>query len=206
MRPRIPATICVGASVLVASALLLAQGRGSLDARGARELIRQLGGAAALEKGRVRIKSVTPGIGGNDVIVEAQLEAAFRLTRDQNTWRVAEVRLGDRQWESLELITEALRREKIRRTAALMQQLAGGLEAYRRERGNYVVADDMAVVADHLSPRYLSAPLRFDLWGEPFAYHGTAASYRLASAGPDHKLETGDDLVVENGVLRPLPQ
>jgi hypothetical protein len=185
---------------LIASALLLAQAKG-LDAGRARELIRRLGGGE-MEKERVRIRSINPGVGGEDVIVEAQIETAFRFTREKGVWQVAEIRLGDRQWESIELLTEAVRREKTRRTTALMQKIAAGLEAYRRERGNYVVAEEVAVMVDHLAPRYLDPSVRFDLWGSPFSYHGTASSYRLTSSGPDQKAGTADDLVMENGALR----
>jgi len=64
----------------------------------------------------------------------------------------------------------------------------------------------VGVLADHLVPRYIGVSMRFDLWGAPFAYHGTAASYRLASVGPDQRPETSDDLVMENGALRALPE
>ena len=45
-------------------------------------------------------------------------------------------------------------------------------------------------------------PSRFDLWGRQFEYRGSAAGYRLTSAGADGKPGTNDDLVVENGVVR----
>ena len=191
--------------MLAAATLLLAQSGGALNPGRARDLIRRLGGAE-LEKDRVRIKSVTPGIGSGGVIVEAQIDAAFRVTRDRDEWRVTDIRLGDREWESIELMTEAVRREKMRRATALLQQVAEALESYRRERGNYVVADDAGVLADHLAPRYLREPVRFDPWGAALVYHGTASGYRLASAGPDRKPETSDDLVMENGKLRGLSE
>ncbi len=199
MIPRTSITICLGVGVLATATLLLAQSGGSLSPGRARELLRRLGGAE-LEKDRVRIKSVTPGIGG--VMVEAQLDATFRVTRDHDDWRVTDIRLGDREWESIELITEAVRREMTRRASALLQQVAEALESYRRERGNYVVTDDASVLSDHLAPHYLREPVRFDPWGAALIYHGTASSYRLISAGPDRKPETNDDLVMENGKLR----
>jgi len=205
MIPRTSITICLGVGVLATASLLLAQS-GSLSSGRARDLVRQLGGGAELEKDRVRIKSVKPGIGSGGVIVEAQIDAAFRVTRDKDDWRVTDIRLGDREWESIELITEAVRREKIRRTTALLQQVADALESYRRERGNYVVAEDAGVLSDHLAPRYLREPVRFDQWGAALVYHGTTSGYRLISAGPDRKPETNDDLVMENGKLRGLSE
>ena len=205
MVPRTTTTICLSLCALAASTILLAQSGGSLNPGQARDLLRRLGGAE-MEKDRVRIKSVTPGIGGGGVIVEAQIDTAFRVTRDHDAWHVTDIRLGDRQWESIELITEAVRREKLRRTTALLQQIGEALENYRRERGHYVVTDDVAVLTDHLTPQYLREPVRFDLWGATLNYHGTAASYRLLSAGPDRKPETNDDLVIENGKLRAVPE
>jgi hypothetical protein len=200
MNSRTITTICALAWALLASALLLASSD-ALEARQARELLQRLGGAE-WKKEQVRIKSVTPGLSASEAIVEAQIETAFRFTRAGDQWRVAEVRLGDRQWESLELVAEALRREKVRRTTALLREITGALEAYRRERGHYVIAEEASVLVDHLAPRYLDAVIGFDLWGVPLAYRGTAAHYRLSSAGPDRQPGTGDDLVIENGALR----
>ncbi len=55
---------------------------------------------------------------------------------------------------------------------------------------------------DQLAPQYLTTVQRFDLWGEELKYHGSAASYRLSSDGPDRQSGTKDDLVVENGALK----
>jgi hypothetical protein len=104
--------------------------------------------------------------------------------------------------ESLDLVETALRHEKERRTTALLQRLAAGLEAYRREQGQFVTTEDIAVLLDYLAPRYLGDPLRFDWWGTQFVYRGTASSYQLSSAGADRKPGTPDDLVIENGALR----
>jgi hypothetical protein len=172
-----------------------------IGVRKARELLQNIAGAN-LPKDQVQIKKISSGSTGSEAIVEAQIETAFRLTKEKGEWRIAEVRLGDRQWESFELIEEAVRREKIRRTSALLKQLADGVEAYRKDRGQAPDTDDIARLLDYLSPRYLSPPLRFDLWGKQFEYRGGGGSYRLISAGPDRKSGTSDDLVVEDGVLK----
>jgi hypothetical protein len=192
-----------GLLLLMVSALLLAKSNGALDAAHAREMLRHLGGGE-LPKAQVRIKSIQSGVTGSDAIVEAQIETAYRFARTDEGWKLAEVRLGDRQWESVELITEAVRREKIRRTTLIMQHLAAGLETLRRERGAYVVAEEIVKLLDQLPPQYASA--RDDLWGNPFIYRGTASGYQLISAGPDQQSGTGDDLIIENGALRPVAQ
>lgn len=166
-----------------------------LGVRQAREVLQKMAGAN-LKSDQVRIKNISSGIGG--VIVEAQIETAFRLVQENKDWKVVEVRLGDRQWESFELVEEAVRREKERRTTALLKQLEEGLRAYHNDRGVYVDADDIGALLDYLSPRYLAAPVRFDLWGEQFEFKGKIDRFRLASRGADRRSGTGDDLIIEH--------
>lgn len=172
-----------------------------LDVARIRQLLQTIAGAN-LQRQQVEIKSISSGVGGDNAVVEARLETAFRFSRASGDWQVAEIRLGDQQWESVELIETAVRREKERRTTGLLRRVADGLEAYRREKGQFVTTDDFGVLLDHLAPRYLSDPLRFDWWGTQFVYRGSAASYQLLSAGADRKAGTKDDLMIENGALR----
>lgn len=172
-----------------------------LSAQKARQVLQKLAGAN-LSKNQIQIKKISSGLTGSDAVVEAQIETAFRLVKDKDDWRIAEIRLGDRQWESFELVEEAIRREKARRTNALLQQMADAIEAYRKDRGQMPDADNVATLLDYLTPRYLNPPVRFDLWGKQFEYRGERDRYTLLSAGPDGKSGTKDDLVVENGVLK----
>lgn len=161
---------------------------------------------AQLKPQQVEIKSISNGIGGDNAVVEARIETAFRLARTNGDWQIAEIRLGDRQWESLELIETAVRREKERRTAGLLKRLGEALTAYQQEKGQFVATKDFGVLLDYLAPRYLGDPLRFDWWGTPFVYRGTTAQYELRSAGADRKANTADDLILENGSLRPTTE
>ncbi len=172
----------------------------ALSVRQARDLLQHLAGAN-LNKDQVQVKKIEAGFGGS-AVVEAQIETSFRVKKEKNGWQIAEVRLGDRQWESFELIEEAVKREKARRTTALLQKLAEGLTAYQKERGQFAATDEITELLDYLSPRYLSAAPRFDLWGKQFEYRGSASGYRLSSAGPDGKNGTKDDLVIENGAIK----
>lgn len=190
-----------GAIVLASGAFWLVDAADTIGVKQARELIQNIAGAN-LTKDQVQIKNISSGVGGGGVVVEAQIETAFRLTKGKDGWRITEARLGAGQWESFELIEEALRREKIRRTNELLQQIADGISAYKNERGQFMETEKFAELLDFLSPRYLKAPRRFDLWGEEFEYRGSASTYRLASHGPDRKSGTKDDLIVENGALR----
>ena len=189
MIPRITFAIVIFAlSVVVWAA-------GDLTAKQARELLRKLGGAE-LKADQVRIKTISSGVGGN-AVVEAQLETAVRFKQEKGEWKVADIRLGDRHWESVELVIEALRREKTRRTEERLQQLTRAIEAYKAERGGYVVAETFEQFLEQISPRYLSMPVRFDWWEQPLLYRGTPTEYRLSSSGPDLKAGTSDDLLVE---------
>jgi hypothetical protein len=172
-----------------------------LEAGRARELLRRLGGAE-LPSGLVRIKSVSPGISSSDAIVEAQIETAWRYARTGNEWQIAEVRLGDRQWESVELLTEAIRREKIRRTIISMQQIVEGLEDLKKRTSQYPATEEFSKVLDTLVPQYLKAMPGLDLWGSPYAYKGTSSDYRLISRGPDRTPGTADDIIFENSVRK----
>jgi len=205
IKPRILAICGSGALLLVTGAFWLVGAADDIGVRQARELIQNIAGAN-LKQDQVQIKKISGGVGGGGVIVEAQIETAFRFTKGKDGWRIAEARLGAGQWESFELIEEALRREKIRRTSDLLKQIADGIGAYKNERGQFVDADRIAKLLDFLSPRYLNAPPRVDLWGEELEYRGSAASYRLVSSGPDRKSGTKDDLIIENGEVKTSPE
>ncbi|HYJ44986.1 MAG TPA: type II secretion system protein GspG, partial [Pyrinomonadaceae bacterium] len=132
--------------------------------------------------------------------VVAQVETAFRFVKGgDGKWRVAEIRTGDNRWEDVEMLARAVNAEKTSRARAELETLATALEAYRRERGFYVVASDEGTLEDHLNPHYLARILRVDPWHKPYLYEGTRSSYRLRSAGPDGKENTGDDVTIRSG-------
>jgi hypothetical protein len=147
----------------------------------------------------IHVKNISSGIGGQ-AVVEATVEAAFRLQQDkQGNWKAIEIRTGDRRWESLDLIDTAIRKEKILRTTADLRTIATALESYRREKGRYVAAENNVKLIDQLAPTYLQQIIRLDAWSREFEYKGTTTGYRLASIGPDGKADSGDEIVIENG-------
>ena len=190
-------------SLLLASLLLICAAAGFVIAGqlGAREAREKIAHAVGLDKAdRVHITRIS-GMGG-DAVVEATIEQAYHFTTDKSgQWVVAEVRAGERRWESLELIDTAVKKEKILRTAAELTAVAAAHEAYRRERGAYVSAGTGAALIDKLCPRYLPKVIRLDAWSRELEYTGTAGGYRLISHGPDGKAGGGDDIVIENGKL-----
>lgn len=169
-----------------------------LDANTARSLLQTILGSD-LKKNQIVIKNIKSESSDNP-IVEAQVETAYRFSRDGKGWKIADVRLGDRQWESLELIETAVKAEKSRRTQALLQRIGESLESFRTSQGSqggYIVAGDFDKMLDQLAPRFLNPVVRLDFWGSPLTYDGSANAYKLASPGPDLKPGTADDLVVE---------
>ena len=70
-----------------------------LDVKRIRELLQHLAGAD-LKPAQVEIKSISPGTGSDNTVVEARVETAYRFQRESGEWKVAEIRLGDRHWES----------------------------------------------------------------------------------------------------------
>ena len=94
--------------------------------------------------------------------------------------------------------------EKVARARADLDALAAALEAFRRERGFYVVADSSAALVDQLNPRYTPDVIRIDPWHRPYEYTGTRDTYALRSLGPDGKAGTDDDITLTGGMpLKP---
>jgi hypothetical protein len=185
----------IAISVLMLGGALAVWASSGLSAKQARELLRRLGGAE-LKPDQVRIKTVSNGLNGN-AVVEAQIETAVRFKQEKNEWGIVEIRFGDNHWESVELLTEAVRREKTRRTELQMQQIVAAIENYKTEHGSYIVAETFDKMMEQLRGREVVKLLRVDYWQQPFNFQGTANSYRLASSGADLKSGTNDDLIVE---------
>ena len=166
---------------------------GDLTPKEARKLIARLAGIQ-LPSDAVRVKEITPF--GNSVVVVAQVETAFRLVNENDKWRVAEIRTGDRRWEDVDALVRALNVEKTSRVRAELETIATALESFKRERGFYVESTSEAKLIDLLSPRYLARVIRVDPWHAPYEYEGTRTSYVLRSNGPDGKSNTSDDIAL----------
>ena len=186
------------AFVLMASCLLLAiayvQAESTLSPGDARKLIANMAGIK-LPSNAVRVREVS--MMGSSALVVAQVETAFRFVKgDDNKWKVAEIRTGDNRWEDVDMLVRAVNSEKAERARAELETLATALEAFKRERGFYVVAKDESALLDHLNPRYIPRVIRVDPWHKPYLYEGTRNSYQLRSAGADGKENTPDDVII----------
>lgn len=195
-------TLLAVAGFVVAGAILLPLHTGaalagfgqSLSVNQARESIAKLAGLGDLDERQVRIKSVDQGITGKDAVVVAQVETAFKMTRIGDRWEVSEVRVGPGQWESVDLVREAIAREKERRTAEDIRLLERAYGVFRRETGSDLKARNIAELDDLLSPRFLEKVIRFDYWGRELRLEKSAEGLKVFSAGADGRYGTKDDI------------
>ena len=133
---------------------------------------------------------------GSSALVEIEIDSTYDLVRERGKWRVASARVGAETLREFEALVRALDAAKVERANSDLQTLAAALEAYRRERGSYVVADTGVALVDHLNPRFTPLYVRFDPWHRPYEYEGTPRSFTLRSLGPDGKPNTTDDVTL----------
>jgi len=134
-------------------------------------------------------------------IAEASVTLAFQFKRatQDGEWRIEAVRLGDRDWISLDELLSAMNEGRRRETTKVMQSLGEGIEKYRSANGSLPVAKDIVALTDLLYPRYMTLLVREDGWGQSIIYETTGnAAFKLISHGPDGRRGTPDDVVVDN--------
>jgi hypothetical protein len=149
-----------------------------------------------LTRGPLTIESLSSM--GSSAVAEVSVEASFHLSKDaRGKWRVEEILFGDNSSGSLEALWQSVDAQKAARVRADLSIVRDALEAYRRERGFYVVAEDLTVLMDHLSPRFIKRIVRIDPWHNPYRYTGTVNTYVLGSDGPDGKTGTSDDVTLK---------
>jgi hypothetical protein len=144
----------------------------------------------------VRIQEISDLGVGSSAIARSLVRADFRFVMDSNGWRVSEFHSGNRSWIKLESVPDEVDALKRARTNEDMNAIATALEAYRRVRGSFVIAEKHSVLIDSLTPRFLHRVIRLDSWHHPFEYQGTSDHFTIRSLGPDGKENTADDLVV----------
>jgi type II secretion system (T2SS) protein G len=147
----------------------------------------------------VRIKSIS-GLGiplatEPSATVVSLVRFGVRFNHDGAGWRTSSFKTNS-QWISVEGIAASLAAAKAAQAREDMNTVAAALSKLREERGAFVVSDKHPVLIDHLSPKYLGRVIRLDPWGKAYEYVGESSHFTLRSAGPDGKMDTGDDLVV----------
>ena len=137
---------------------------------------------------------------GSTAVVELEVEMSVDFARDaRGRWQVARARVGGGSFEAFDAFERALNTEKLARARADLESLSAALEAYRRARGFYVVAETASHLVDHLNPRYTTAYIRFDPWHRPYEYEGGRERFTLRSLGADGKANTADDVTIRKG-------
>ena len=141
--------------------------------------------------------SLVPG----HTTVTAKIPVTFLLVEEGKKWHVDEIRLTDRQWVKVADLRRALEDKRWLDTQFAMLELAKGLAACYHATYAFPQAKDIVQLTDGLMPRYMSQLVRTDAWGTDFSYQALSggARYQLASAGPDRKFRTADDLVLIDG-------
>lgn len=187
-------------------ALADAAGAGRVEAarRAVEELVTEFDARARESKGKavepltrgpLKIKQLSAM--SSSAVAEVVVNATFRLSKDaRGRWAVSEVVFGDEAVGQLDSLWQSVNARKAALARAQLSTLRDALEAFRAERGFYVVAKDSVVLLDQLNPRYLKRVIRIDPWRNPYRYEGTTASYTLASDGPDGKPDTADDVTL----------
>ena len=164
----------------------------SINKKSAREAI--VGSqAAALAPRDLEVLSVSQM--GSQAIVETDLHSAFRLEKVGSEWVVREVRLGHGQWEKLDDILRALQQVKVEETRQALEKIASAIAAYRQKNGHLPQFSNYVGLSDALFPIFMTPGVRLDPWGNPLTASLVAPdTVRLASAGPDGKFGTADDI------------
>ena len=148
-----------------------------------------------LTRGPLTIKQLSAM--GSNAVAEVVVATTFHLSKDaRGRWRVSEVVFGGETFGELDSLWQRVNARKAALARTDLATLRDALEAFRAERGFYVVARDSVVLLDHLNPRYLKHVIRIDPWHNPYRYEGTTAAYTLASDGPDGKPNTSDDVTL----------
>jgi hypothetical protein len=154
-----------------------------------------------LVRGALRVKNPESAISlmGKSAFVEAEIEAAFDVVREGGKWSIAAVHIAGEKLPDFDAAVRSLDAEKGRAARADLDALASALEAFRRERGFYVVADNETALVDSLNPHYTPRYIRVDPWHHPYEYVGTRDAYTIRSNGADGKPHTADDIERRGG-------
>ena len=186
-------------SLLVLFLLLLSGCAGArLSSDEARRKITEIG-ASGLVPDSIEVRRIVSQ-SDTQVIAETTVTLAFQFRRDRAgaPWKVAAVRLGDRDWISLDELLAAVNEGRRRETTASMEKLVAGIGNYRQINGSAPQATDIVQLTNVLHPQYMTDLIRADGWGHPIGYELAGAAFRLISNGADGLRGTGDDIVLPN--------
>lgn len=173
---------------------------GNLSSRTARQQIAELGDAALLTDD-IQVQRIVTQL-GDRAIAEANVRMAFQFERNAGgDWRIVSARLGEGEWIDVAELLAAIAARNTDETAASLDQLALGLDAYRTRNGSLPEIPTEGYLSDVLHPLFMTDLIRDDPWGGRIRYLRNGGGYELRSPGPDGTDGTEDDIVFN----RPAP-
>jgi len=154
-------------------------------------------GKSSLVPGSIQIQRIVSQT-DKDAIAETSVALAFEFKRNKTTdpWRIAAVRMGDRDWVDVDEIIAAVNESRRRTTMESFQKLAAGIEVFRQRNGASPNASEIVALTNILHPTYMSDLVRLDAWGRQIRYEVVGAGFRLLSDGADGVRGTADDILL----------
>lgn len=176
--------------------VMLLPGCGRSLERQTRDQLRTLGGAE-LDAEAVEVTNARAS--GGRATAEVTIRTAVTLRRQGNQWVLDEIRLGDRRWEKVDRIVQAMEQARSEETRRQMDKILAGIAGYRSVHGRLPKLDDFVELIDLLNPEFLDEVIRLDGWQNPFRFElEDDGTLELRSDGPDGKRGTDDDLVIRS--------
>ena len=162
----------------------------------ARKRIAEIGNASLVPES-IQIQRIVSQSDKN-AIAETSVALAFEFQRDKasDPWRIAAVRMGDRDWVGVDEIIAAVNESRRRKTLESFQKLAAGISVFEQRTGAAPKASDIVSLTDLLHPAYMADLVRLDAWGHPIRYEVLGTRFRLSSDGADGVRGTADDLLL----------
>ena len=162
----------------------------------ARKQIAEIG-KSSLVPGSIQIQRIVSQT-DKDAIAETSVALAFEFKRNKvsDPWRIAAVRMGDRDWVGVDEIIAAVNESRRRTTMESFQKLATGIEVFRQRNGASPNASEIVALTNILHPTYMTDLVRLDAWGRQIRYEVVGAGFRLLSDGADGVRGTADDILL----------
>lgn len=179
--------------MIIVILLLVSCGR-SIEKQ-ARDQVRRLSNAD-LEKKQVSVFNVNEM--GDVATAEIDIHTAVKMRRKDGNWLIEEIRLGNRKWEDIHRIVEALEQVRRNDTMADMERIRDAVMNYIQQNGPLPLETDFVTMINLLSPGFLEEPIREDAWDNPFILLVTNEGFQIRSTGSDGRPGNSDDLVLNN--------
>lgn len=174
---------------------LLLAGCGRSLEKQAQDQVRKFSNAE-LEKNQVTVFNVKKM--GDTATAEIDIHTAVKMNREDGKWLIEEIRLGNRKWEDVHRVVEAIEQIRKKDTMDAMIKISEAVKKHNLEHGPLEHNTDFVTLIDLLTPQYLAKPIREDAWDNPFTLLVTIEGFQIRSTGYDGKPGNSDDVVLNN--------